>query len=297
MELDLPTFTLLRDLVYEKTGLMFEDRKRPFIQGRLAGRLLATATETPRDYYRYLRYSDPAGTEFQSLVEALTTNETYFFREFPQLQSFADEALPIITEAKRRLGDYNLNVWSAACSTGDEPYTLAIILRECLDDFDKWNVRILATDIDTQVLRTARRGAYSARNVKDVPPAYLKRYFRALNGEEYHVTAALKSMVTLEHLNLMDRPSMRKHRNFDFIFCRNALIYFNEVSCRHVLSSFYDSLVPGGYIFLGHSESVGRISAAYEMVRLGETITYRRPLSAGASAGRAKPGGTLCPRA
>lgn len=297
MELDGPTFTLLRDLVYEKTGLMFEDRKRSFIQGRIAGRLLETGTETPRDYYRYLRYSDPAGTEFQSLIEALTTNETYFFREFPQLQSFADEALPIIAEAKRSRGEYSINVWSAACSTGDEPYTLAIILRECLDDFARWNLRVLATDIDTQVLQTARRAQYSARNVKDVPPAYLKKYFRLVNGEAYQVLPEVKSMITFEHLNLMDRPGMRKHRNFDFIFCRNALIYFNEVSCRQVLSSFYDALVPGGYIFLGHSESVGRISAAYEMVRLGETITYRRPLPGGTGSGLARLGGAACRRA
>ena len=227
------------------------------------------------------------------MVDLLTTNETYFFREFPQLQGFADEALPIIANAKREVGNFTLGVWSAACSTGDEPYTLAIILRECLDDFKKWHIRLLATDIDTKVLETARRGVYSVRNMKDVPPAYLKRYFRMV-GEEYHVSPDIKSMVSFEHLNLVDRAGMRKHRNVDFIFCRNALIYFNEASCRQVLSSFYDSLVPGGYIFLGHSESVGRISAAYEMVRLGETITYRRPLPAGSHAGRAKLGGILC---
>jgi chemotaxis protein methyltransferase CheR len=296
VELDVPTFILLRDLVYEKTGLMFEDRKRTFVQGRLAGRLVATGTDTPRDYYRYLRYSDPSGTEFQSLIETLTTNETYFFREFPQLQSFADEALPIIADAKRDRGDCKLSIWSAACSTGDEPYTLAIILRECLDDFSRWNVRILATDIDTQVLRTARRATYSARNIKDVPNVYVKKYFW-VNGEEHHVVPEIASMVTFEHLNLMDRPGMRKHRNFDFIFCRNALIYFNEASCRQVLSSFYDALLPGGYIFLGHSESVGRISAAYEMVRLGDTITYRRPLLGSTCSAPFKLGGMTCQRA
>lgn len=293
MELDLATFTLLRDLIYERTGMMFENRKQALVAGRLSGRVLATGTDGPRDYYRYLRYCDADQAEFQRLVEALTTNETYFFREFPQLQGFADEALPVITDAKRAAGDYTLSVWSAACSTGDEPYTLAIILRECLDDFAKWRIRVLASDIDTQVLATARRGAYAQRSVKDVPAAYLRKYFQA-DREEYLVAPSLKAMVDFQHLNLVDRAAMRRQRNFDFIFCRNALIYFDEASCRQVLSSFYDALVPGGYIFLGHSESVGRISAAYEMVRLGDTITYRRPLAAGTVGRQPRPGEKTC---
>jgi chemotaxis protein methyltransferase CheR len=151
LELDVATFTLLRDLVYEKTGIMFEDRKRSFLEGRLGNRASFTSCDSPRDYYRLLRYSDPAGKELQCLIETLTTNETYFFREFPQLQGFADEALAKIADARRAAGDFHLNVWSAACSTGDEPYTLAIILRECLDDFSRWNIRLVASDIDTKV--------------------------------------------------------------------------------------------------------------------------------------------------
>jgi chemotaxis protein methyltransferase CheR len=276
MPIALNDFKLLRDLVYERTGIMFEDRKQTFFESRLSGRMIACGVQSARDYYRYLRYQDLDGAEFQSLVESLTTNETYFFREFPQLQGFADEALPLIAAAKRAAGDFTLSLWSAACSTGDEPYTLAIILRECLDDFDRWRIRLLATDIDRAVLAKARRAVYSERAVRDVPKAYLQKYFTR-QGEDYAVVPEVASLVEFLHLNLMDRSRMRSHRNFEFIFCRNALIYFDPASSRQVLGSLYDALVPGGYIFLGHSESVGRLSAAYEMVRLGGTITYRRP--------------------
>ncbi len=292
MKLEQREFELLRDMIYEKTGIMFEDRKRIFIQTRLARRLPEVGCDDAREYYRYLRYQDTSGEEWQALIDSVTTNETYFFREFPQLQCFADQALPNITDPKRASGDYTLNIWSAACSTGDEPYTLAIILKACLDDFNKWRIKLDATDIDTNVLASAKRAIYSSRGVKDVPEEYLSQYFKMQLGQ-YQVVDEIKNMVQLSQVNLMDRQAMRRYRNYNFIFCRNVLIYFNDASRKQVLSSFYDALVPGGYIFLGHSESVGRISAAFEMVRLGEDIAYRKPLS-GASAGSKTAGGVLC---
>jgi len=269
-------FEVLRDLIYERTGMMFEDRKRPTIQARLVRRLKAVGCETAREYYRYLRYQDTQETEFQKFIEALTTNETYFFRESPLLRCFADEALPMITDKKRKNHDYTISVWSAGCSTGDEPYTLAIILRECLDDWQDWNFRLQASDIDTQVLATARRASYCSRAVQDVPDVYMSKYFKLHMGE-FQVTEDIKRMVTFKQINLMDRPTMRSQVGFDFIFCRNVLIYFDDASRKQVLSSFYNSLTPGGFIFLGHSESVGRISAAFELMRLNNGIVYRRP--------------------
>jgi len=292
MELEKREFEAIRDMVYKETGMMFEDRKRLFVQARIARRLAAVDCETPRDYYRYLRYQDASGEELQHLVETLTTNETYFFREYPQLECFANEALPAISDAKAAKNDYKLKLWSAACSTGDEPYTLAIILRACLEEFHKWQIEILATDIDTNVLAAAQRGIYSERAVKDVPAVYLGEYFRS-RLSKYHVTDEIKDMVSFSQVNLLDRRAMRCQRGYDFIFCRNVLIYFDDAARRKVLSSFYDALVPGGFIFLGHSESVGRISAAFEMVSLGGYITYRRPLE-GARMRRAAVGGEMC---
>jgi chemotaxis protein methyltransferase CheR len=270
-------FEMLRDLIYEETGIMFDARKLPFVETRVAKRLPAVDCKNPREYYRHLHYHDPKRVEFQAFIESLTTNETYFFREFSLLESFANEVLPRVTDEKRRARDYTLNVWSAGCSTGDEPYTLAIILRSCLDDFDRWHIGLHATDIDSQVLAVAQSGVYTERAMKDVPPRYLRQYFRQ-RGSEYFVNDEIKDMVKFSQVNLVDRRAMRQFRGMDFIFCRNVLIYFDDASRRQVLSSLYDSLLPGGFVFLGHSESVGRISAAFEPVILANNLMYRRPI-------------------
>jgi chemotaxis protein methyltransferase CheR len=271
-------FQLLRDLVYEGTGLMFDERKISYMETRIAKRMPAVDCTNPREYYRHLRYNDPKRSELQAFTELLTTNETYFFRDFPQLEGFANDVLPHLAAKNRSIKDYSLNIWSAACSTGDEAYTLAIILHACLDDFKHWHVGLHATDIDSEVLATARRGIYSERAVKDVPAGYLKRYFRQ-HRNEYGICDEIRGMVKLAQVNMVDRQAMRKYQGMDVIFCRNALIYFDDRSRRQVLNSFYDSLLPGGFIFLGHSESVGRISAAFEPVKFGNTIVYQKPAS------------------
>ncbi len=277
MPLTLFDFQRLRDLVYERTGIMIDERKMPLLENRLRARLVVTGCDDTVDYYRLLRYRDPDGSEFQAFVESLTVNETYFFRDYPQLECFANEVLPHVADRKRRAGDYSLRVWSAGCSTGDEPYTLAIILHACLDDFDRWRITVDATDIDRQVLAVADRGAYPPRAVRDVPRVYLDRYF-VWTGEEYAVCPLVRNLVQFAQVNLMDRQTLRRFRMMDFIFCRNVLIYFDDASRRQVLGSFYDSLSPGGFVFLGHSESVSRISAAFEPVMFNKTLTYRRPL-------------------
>ena len=270
-------FGRIRELVYRRTGLHFDDRKRAFVATRLWRRLAETGAESPRAYYRLLRYADPDGREFQALVDLLTTNETYFFREYPQLAAFANCALPEVAERRRAAGKRELRVWSAACSTGDEAYTLAIILRACLDDFESWKCEVLGTDIDSRVLEVARRAVYGRRAVKEVPVEYLEAWFREVEGG-FEVAPEIRSLVRFEHLNLLDRRAMRSVGTVDFVFCRNVLIYFDDAARRQVLADFYDALRPGGYIFLGHSESVGRISSAFEMVRREGEMMYRRPL-------------------
>ncbi|HEY1190843.1 MAG TPA: protein-glutamate O-methyltransferase CheR [Gemmata sp.] len=270
-------FALIRDLIYERTGLMFENKKHQFLAPRVARRVRAARCDGPRDYYQLLRYSDPDRREFQELVDEVTTNETYFFRDYPQLECFANEVLPRVAEQKRRAGDYALNVWCACCSTGDEAYTLAIIAAACLDDFSRWDVRVLATDIDTKVLATARAAVYGERNLKDVAPAYRSRFF--VPGRDGHrVADPIRRMVAFEQVNLMDADRMGRQRAYDFVFCRNALIYFDDDSRRRALGYFHDALVPGGFVFLGHSESVGRISAAFQPVQFGTGgVVYQRP--------------------
>ncbi|MGE4318442.1 MAG: protein-glutamate O-methyltransferase CheR [Deferribacterales bacterium] len=265
-------YTDLTAFIYKKSGIKFEDKKRYFINKRVEKRLNEMGLETVRDYLRFLKFKDD-GDEFQSLMNLLTVNETYFFREFGTLETFAEHCLTEITERKAAANDYNLRIWSAGCSTGEEPYTLAIIVREMLENLPRWNVEILASDIDENVLAKAIDAKYDDRSLKDVPDEYYKKYFKTAGGQ--HVpTPEVRNMVTFEHLNLMDRVMMRKKRGFDFIFCRNVLIYFDEISRKQVVDHYYISMNRGGYIFLGHSESVGRITTAFSMKRMGNNVVY-----------------------
>ena len=275
LELKNGLFLKLRDLVYEHSGMYFDERKEYFFARRVEQRLDETGSIDAMDYYRLLRYGDEGASEIQALVESLTTNETYFFREYPQLQTFADVILPECLERKRETRDRHLRVWSAGCSTGEEPYTLAIILREMIEDFDRWQITLTATDISRAALRTARGALYGERSVKDVPTPYRQRYLRPERGA-FRVVPEIRQMVTFRHGNLMDSSMVSQMESLDFIFCRNVLIYFDDASRRRVVDSLYDALRPGGYIFLGHSESVGRITSAFRLVRRGESLVYMK---------------------
>lgn len=264
----------IRSLIYKETGMRFEENKDYLLESRITQRMEETGAETCRDYYQTLLF-DGRREEIQHLIEAITINETYFFRDFPQLQGFADVILQKHLEEKRRANDWDLRVWSAACSTGEEPYTLAIILREVIDDYATWNVSILATDIDRKVLRHARAGLYNDRSVKDVPIVYRDKYFRR-TSKGWQVLPPIINDVTFRELNLMDKLGMRMQKRIDFIFCRNVLIYFDDVSRKTVVDLFYDALIPGGFIFLGHSESVGRMTDRFRLERIGGVLCYRK---------------------
>ncbi|MBF0226992.1 MAG: protein-glutamate O-methyltransferase CheR [Desulfobacterales bacterium] len=270
----------LRDFIYRKTGLFFEDKKLYFMEKRIKSRIEITKCESPIEYLKMLQFYDTNGNELQSFLNVLTTNETYFFREFEQLASFAEHCLPEICERKKALSNFRLRIWSAGCSTGEEPYTLAIILREMLDNVDEWLIEIIGTDINTKVLNFAKNAVYESRAIKDVPPEYLNRWFlkstNSIGSETFRVHPTIRSMCNFEQLNLSDKVRMRLFRNVDFIFCRNVLIYFDEDSRKQVVGNLYDSLNPEGYIFLGHSESMSRISSAFKIRRKGGFIVYQK---------------------
>lgn len=267
-------FETLSDFIYSKTGIRFEYKKLYFISKRIKKRMDALGIQTVSEYTRMLRFADPVGQEFQRLTDLLTINETYFFRDFPQLQAFAEHCLLDLAEAKAKRGDLTMNIWSAGCSTGEEPYTLAIILFEMLDNFPSWNIKILASDIDFTVLDKAKKGIYGDRSLRDMPSSYLRRHFRERSDSLYSVSKQIRKMVRFEHINLSDKNEIRKKRGFDFIFCRNVLIYFDDVSRKRLVDQFYVALNPGGYTFLGSSESVGRISTAFKIKRAGGYIVY-----------------------
>jgi len=267
----------IRELIYKKTGILYETKKDYALKRRLEHRIEATNVNSFRQYYR-LFLCDDKGGELQNLIEELTVNETYFFRDFPQLQGFAEKALPLLLGEKRARNDFTLKIWSAACSTGEEPYTLSIIVQEMIEDYENWDVSIFATDIDRQVLRIARKGEYGWRSMKDTPLPYREKYFEN-RGNCWRVLPHTVEPVRFELLNLIDRRAMRRQSGYDFIFCRNVLIYFNDLSRKKAVNSFFDALNPGGFLFLGSSESVGRITAAFELTRIDDFLYYRKPKS------------------
>jgi chemotaxis protein methyltransferase CheR len=263
-------FTRLAEYIYQKTGIRFEAGKQYYVAKRVEKRMQELGFESFSRYFNHLRFQ-PAGRELEFLVNALTVNETYFFREYGQLKCFAEEVVPLLA---RNLCGGTLKVWSAGCSTGEEPYTLAIILLEMLADTGV-GFEVHGTDINTSVLEAAGRAAYGERAVKDVPADYLRKYFR-FDGGGYWVVPDVKKHVRLCRLNLKDEESMEKMRGFHAIFCRNVLIYFDERSRREVALCFYRSLEPGGFIFLGHSESMSRVTTVFKLRRFKEAIIYQK---------------------
>lgn len=265
-------FCTLRDYIYRKTGIYIGDQKIYLLKRRIEERLRILGLPSVKEYITYVLHFDVSGREFEELISSVTVNETYFFREFPQLQTFAEHCLPEI--AARKKG--RIRILSAGCSTGEEAYTLSIICQEMLDPPCTFSIDAL--DIDYRALEKARQGVYDERAVRDVPLVYLEKYFRRTE-KGFVVHELVKKFVAFHKVNLVDREKLLAlGKNFDFVFCRNVLIYFSEDSRRRVVETLYTMMNPGGYIFLGHSESLSRITNAFELKRVGGNLVYRKPL-------------------
>jgi chemotaxis protein methyltransferase CheR len=272
-DLSVEQFESLSRLIYQKLGLHFDDKKIYFLKSRVAKRMTALGLADPREYLFKLSFADPEDQEMQALANLVTTNETYMFREYDQLQAFANHCLPEVLSAKQARGERTLRIWSAGCSSGEEPYTLAMILQEVFPQAQSWGCEIVATDIDENMLQKVAAARYGCRSVNDVPEEYRQKYLIE-NGDEYVVRRRTAALVRIIHLNLNDRMAMRAMRGFDFIFCRNVLIYFDDLSRKSVVDHFYNALNPGGYVFLGHSESVGRVNTAFKLKRFENHLVY-----------------------
>ncbi|MCB1141309.1 MAG: protein-glutamate O-methyltransferase CheR [Leptospiraceae bacterium] len=269
-------FEILSNFIYHKSGIKMESNKTYIMNNRVQKRIRELNMSKPSEYIRYLRFSDKTGKELQELLNLVTVNETFFFRDFQQLEAFV-ECLRDVVERKMKNDDYSIRIWSAGCSTGEEPYTLGIILNEILDDIKKWNVVLTASDIDQVILSRAEKGVYDPRSVKETPEEYVKNYFHYdPDSNTYHINNEIKNLVRFEHLNLNDKEKMRMKRNYDFIFCRNVLIYFDDDSRRRAVEHFYSALNYNGFIFLGSSESMGRITSAFRLIRLNKYLVYNK---------------------
>ena len=272
-DLSVEQFQSLSQLIYQKLGLHFDDKKIYFLKTRVAKRMAAMDIDDPRDYLFMISYADPKGVEMQALANLITTNETYMFREYEQLQAFANHCLPEVLSAKQARGERTLRIWSAGCSSGEEAYTLAMIVQDVFPQAQSWDCEIVATDIDENMLRHVAAARYGARSVGDVPEEYRAKYLIE-DDDEWVVRRRTAALVQARHLNLHDRMAMRAMRSFDFIFCRNVLIYFDDLSRKAVVDHFYNALNPGGYVFLGHSESVGRVNTAFKLKRFENHLVY-----------------------
>ena len=267
-------FRRLCEFLYRRSGMIFNESKRYYVVRRLADRMKATGTTSFDSYFGRLR-GDFDG-EIEQFINAFTVNETYFYREDHQLRCLTTDILAQRVAARPR-GDA-LRIWSVPCSTGEEPYSIAVWLLENWPQVDAYDIEIVGSDIDTEVLETARAGVYGRRALMRLPPDLIERYFEPVGDEQWRIVEDLRGSVRFTAANIVDPAQTAPHGRFDVIFCRNMLIYFDDASRRIAAENLFESLLPGGYVCLGHTESMSRISPLFEVCRYADAIVYRRPL-------------------
>jgi len=248
-------FNQLRQFIFQHTGISLSDHKRALVYSRLARRLRHFGFKTYTEYYRYLTEQDAAGGELVEMINAITTNKTSFFRESHHFDFLKEVCFP---ELRQRTvgGQRSFRVWSAASSTGEEPYTLAMVARDSLPDYEGWRIEIEATDIDTAVLDRAQAGLYTTEQAEGIPAALLHKYFmkgKGANAGWVKAGPAIQSLVHFQRLNL-NAPLWPWREPFDVVFCRNVMIYFNRETQRELIRRIISKIKPGGYLMLGHSE-------------------------------------------
>ncbi len=275
-ELSEEEFRLLRDFIHERFGLYFENGQRASLRSRLAGRLATLGLLSFEDYYRYLRFGPRRGEELRRMVSHLTNNETYFFRESLQLRVFAENILKGIREGKTRDDERTLRILSAGCSTGEEVMTLAMIVHDSGLFFWNWDVQIVGMDVDEAALEKARRGLYHQNSFRGVSPALVEKHFVKTPGG-LQVKDAIRRLVSLRAGNILDAESFEGLRGLDAVFCRNVLIYFSDAATLRAVRQFHDILAPGGYLLLGHAESLSRITDMFTPIRFQGAMAYRKP--------------------
>ncbi len=283
-------YRLLRDLVSERLGIWFGPDSRSSLERRLRERLSVRGLTSFADYYQLLKYSPLAAEEWDEAADLLTTHETSFFREDYQLRAFQNELLPMLAAKERR----RLQIWSAGCSTGEEAYTIAILLLESgLFDakagMPPWELRVHGSDLSKKCIAAARRGVYGSAAFRSTPDELRSRWFVPAGGTElvpnaasscglHGVAPTARSLCHFAQMNLLDEERTQLVGRCDVIFCRNVVLYFDGAARRRVIEMFYDRLVPGGILLLGHAESLLNVSTAFELLHLKEDLVYRKPL-------------------
>ena len=270
-------FRRLCEFLYRRTGMVFNESKRYYVDRRVGERMIATDAQSFEGYFARLR-SNGAG-EIEHLINAFTVNETYFFREEHQLTCLTADLLTARLE--RRPHSRQLRIWSVPCSSGEEPYSIALWLLEHWPLVDQYDIEIVGSDIDTNALALARAGTYGKRALMKLPPPLVDRYFESHGPDAWTIIPELRQSVRFTTANLVNPAETRSHGQFDVIFCRNVLIYFDDTSRRTAAENLFDNLLPGGFICLGHTESMSRISPLFDVARFDDAIVYQKPREVG----------------
>jgi chemotaxis protein methyltransferase CheR len=267
-------FRRLTDFLYRRTGMVFGDTKRYYVERRLNERMATIGATSFASYFARLRGDH--GGEVEHFVNAFTVNETYFYREDHQLRCLTADILAERIRNRRRSDA--VRIWSIPCSTGEEPYSIAIWLLETWPQVDAYDIEIVGSDIDTRVVQAAEEGIFGKRALMRLTPELVERYFVQLDADRWRIIDDLRGSVRFTAANLVEPAETRVHGQFDVIFCRNVLIYFDEASRRLAAENLYENLAPGGFICLGHTESMSRISPLFEVRRFADAIVYQRPM-------------------
>ena len=264
-------FNAISNLVKDLCGINLHDGKKELVKARLAKRIRELGMDSFSQYIEFIG-TDAGGAEILAMLDALSTNLTFFFRETAHFDLLRQQIVPEMM--RRHAQDRKLRIWSAGCSSGEEPYSIAIVMNEVVKDLLTWNAQILATDLSGRMLELARRGVYSRERFRETPPRTVAEHFTCLGGREtkqYLVNEPARRMVTFARLNLMEPWPMRGP--FDAIFCRNVMIYFDKPTQNELVERFWDLLIPGGVLFIGHSESISGVRRRFEYV---QPTVYRK---------------------
>jgi len=269
-------FYALRDYIYDICGIYFRLEKKYLIEDKVINRMNELSINNVSDYIYYLKYNPEKEKELSLLYDYITINETSFFRNKPQMQAFEEEVLPEMIKNIQQDGRKSIRIWSAGCSSGEEPYTISIILKDRLMLDGSWYTDITATDINDTVLGKAKAGIYTDYPLRNTDEKMVQRCFTKISDKEFKIEDRYKSGIRFRKLNLLDDDMISSLPLFDIIFCRNVLIYFDLNSKIRVLDKFYEMLKPGGYLFLGHSESLHGISAAFKLILFKGALAYKK---------------------
>jgi len=258
-------FKSLRDLIYNNIGINLSDEKKNLMMGRFQKILRARNFSTFKEYYDFVS-KDSSGEALSELANSISTNHTFFYRENDHFEYFLKTVLPEVTSTLVSQGSKDLRIWSAGCSSGEEPYDLMMLMLEYFgNDYKNWTAGILATDISEKALNIARKGVYSADRIHNLPELYKKKYFKKA-GNEFEIIDNIKNEVVFRRFNLMN-PVFTFKKKFNTIFCRNVMIYFDEPTRIELVNKFYNLLVPGGYLFIGHSETLKRDTHNFQYIK------------------------------